>query len=121
MKKTLIISLCVAFAMTSLVAVSFAKDVPGKRLADVDFESTPMRADLSDLPEAQRALARPNLSSAAADTFHLAWYSFDSGPSPDRQGWVGVDLTSQIDTFFHVADASEMNGGTFGNLLVLEG
>ncbi|MCH7793987.1 MAG: hypothetical protein IH900_02420, partial [Proteobacteria bacterium] len=117
MKKTLIVSLCVVFAMTSLAAVSFAKNVPGKRLADANFESTPMQS--AGLPADLQQLARPNLSTAAADTFHLAWYSYDAGPSPDPMGCVRIDLTSQIDTFFHVADASELNGGTFGNLIVL--
>ncbi|MBN1163586.1 MAG: T9SS type A sorting domain-containing protein [Candidatus Krumholzibacteriota bacterium] len=39
----------------------------------------------------------------------------------DWQGWIQVDNTLQPDTFFHVADGSELDGGTFGSLLPLEG
>ncbi|MEE9271072.1 MAG: hypothetical protein V3V49_12515, partial [Candidatus Krumholzibacteria bacterium] len=61
------------------------------------------------------------LATAATDTFHLAWYSFNTGGAADPQGWTSVDLTTQIDTFFHVADATELDGGDFGGLIPLEG
>ncbi|UCG50802.1 MAG: T9SS type A sorting domain-containing protein [Candidatus Latescibacterota bacterium] len=63
----------------------------------------------------------PRRTSAVLDTFVLATYSFDQGGSPSTEGWVGVDETSQQDTFFHVADAIELDGGDTGHLIVLEG
>jgi hypothetical protein len=64
-----------------------------------------------------RRLAR----ASDADTFVLAEFSFDEGGVPSRQGWTSNDATAQLDTFFHVADASELDGGSYGYLLPLEG
>jgi len=61
------------------------------------------------------------MTSAAADTFHLAWYDFENAGMPDTQGWTSVDITAQIDTFFHVADSTELDGGDFDRLIVIEG
>ena len=58
---------------------------------------------------------------AALDTFVLATFGFENaGGGPDEQGWYGLDLTAQPDTFWHVASAVELDGGTFGNLLPLK-
>ena len=103
--------------MTSFTAVAFAKKVPGKSLADYNFHEV---ATPADLPADLQGYAGPQLSSAAADTFHLAWFSFGSG-SADAQGWVTIDLTAQFGTFYHIADGTELNGGTFGALLPQEG
>jgi hypothetical protein len=72
---------------------------------------------LSDLPLDHPSRAR----FAALDTTVLAEYTFDTGGAPDPMGWIGADRTAQVDTFFHVADATELNGGTYGGLQVLEG
>jgi hypothetical protein len=56
-----------------------------------------------------------------ADTTVLAEYTFDTGGSPDPQGWTTHDLTIQVDTFFHVAGMAELNGGNGGTLVPLEG
>ncbi|MEE9271358.1 MAG: T9SS type A sorting domain-containing protein [Candidatus Krumholzibacteria bacterium] len=72
-------------------------------------------------PDIQRLLPAPRHSSVASDTFHLGWYSFDTGGAPDPQGWTSHDLTEQIDIMFHVADGAELDGGNGGNLLPLEG
>lgn len=60
-------------------------------------------------------------STTVADTVELAFFEFDAGSSPDAQGWVSVDATAQLDEYFHIADGTELNGGTFGSLLPLEG
>ncbi|MFQ5512232.1 MAG: FlgD immunoglobulin-like domain containing protein, partial [Candidatus Krumholzibacteriia bacterium] len=65
--------------------------------------------------------AAPTLSAAAADTFNLGWFSFDVAGAGNLQGWTTVDLTGQP-IFWHAASGSgELTGGTFGNLLPLEG
>ncbi|MFQ5510959.1 MAG: T9SS type A sorting domain-containing protein [Candidatus Krumholzibacteriia bacterium] len=51
----------------------------------------------------------PAAASAAVDTFVLARFGFDTGGTPDRQGWVRQDITSQ-DTFFHVDDFAGLAG-----------
>jgi hypothetical protein len=63
----------------------------------------------------------PAYEAAQLDTFLLAEFSFNNAGLPDDQGWFGMDLTSQIDTFFHIADTTELNGGDYGALLPLEG
>ena len=65
----------------------------------------------------------PLRSSAAADTFILAEFTFDGASGPDDQGWVSKERFqwTVMDTFFHVADATELNGGDAGGLIVLEG
>jgi hypothetical protein len=117
MRKALVLSLVVLFALTSLTAVAMAKDTKGK---NYKFESTPR----SDAPLAPDMIGQggPSLSSAVADTFHLAWYSFDTAGQPDKMGWVNVELTAQLLTAFHVASSGgELTGGTFGNLVPLIG
>jgi hypothetical protein len=59
--------------------------------------------------------------SAVLDTFILAEFSFNPGGQPSMEGWETVDLSAQQDTFFHVADAGELDGGDYGGLVVLEG
>jgi hypothetical protein len=98
-----------------LPGTAAAKD----RRAQYEFESRPGHA--AALPADVAAEAGPSLSSAAADTFHLAWYSFDVNGQADPQGWTYVDITQQLATYTHVADATELDGGTYGNLLPLSG
>jgi hypothetical protein len=118
MRKTILVSLAVLFAMTSFTAVAFAKEAPGKTLADYNFQEA---AGPSDMPADLRDyVSGPSLSSAAADTFALAWFNFGLG-TPDDQNWTHVDLTAQLKIFWHVADGTELNGGTFGALLPLDG
>ncbi|UCG51502.1 MAG: T9SS type A sorting domain-containing protein [Candidatus Latescibacterota bacterium] len=60
--------------------------------------------------------------SAQIDTYVLAEFSFDDEFGLcDPQGWVTVDATTQIDTFFHVDDFAGLNGGDYGRLTPLEG
>jgi hypothetical protein len=47
---------------------------------------------------------------AAAGTTILGWWQFDTAVGqPSAQGWVGVDLTAQLGTYFHV-DGPGCNG-----------
>ena len=95
-----------------------AKRIPGSgRGAGYVPYVVPSR--LVDLPPEIASMAGQSmLSSAVADTFHLAWYDWDDGTS---QGWTRIDLGEQRGTFFHIADASELDGGSFGALVPLEG
>ncbi len=57
-------------------------------------------------------------TAAAADTFVLHAENFDDGTlSP----YVGTDFTAALGTFFHVADVTELDGGSSGNLNPLSG
>ena len=117
------LAICCLFVFLILAAFGSpqARKVPGTALADRDIMSSPEPADLSDLPPDIRAAARPTLTSAAADTFHLAWFSFGTA-APDWQGWTTIDETAQPGPYFHVASGlNELDGGTFGQLLPLEG
>ncbi len=51
--------------------------------------------------------------SSAMDTFFVAEYSFDDPVTgaPDPQGWLPVDLTAQLGTYFHVDTFNVPSGG----------
>jgi hypothetical protein len=91
----------------SLTSVAFAKKVT----KDVYRISEPLMENEALPPDLATYGNGPSLSSAAADTFHLAWYGFDTGGLPDEMGWTKVDLYDQLETFWHVADATELDGG----------
>jgi hypothetical protein len=61
-------------------------------------------------------------TSAITDTFVLHRAGFE-GPigNIDPMGYTTVDRTEQLKAFFHVADGTELNGGTHGNLLPISG
>ena len=118
MTRTSIRTWFVLFLLLTFAAGSTAKNTTDP-VTTYRYEETPQ--SVSDLP-LDLVGARPNLSSAAADTFHLAWFSFDnSNGQPDRQGWISVDRTAPIDLFWHVANATELDGGESGALVPLEG
>ncbi len=108
---------CVLLTVALLPGRSPAKKVAPRETPR--FVSPPGPAELP--PELRTAVSPMLTSAAAPDTFELAWFDFGPIGSPDPQGWVSVDLTAQLDEFFHVADATDLNGGTFGRLIVLEG
>lgn len=119
MLRILALTIGLTFAVTGAVAQN-KSDAPrrDRGIGAHYTKSMPERADISSLPPDIRArVRRPSLIAAAADTFHLAWFSFDSLGEPDKQGWISVDMTAQQDTFFHVAGPDELSGGTFGRLL----
>jgi hypothetical protein len=112
-----------AFAALLLVSICFASS--GAREA-ADKDQTPIpRIHRPGYPVHTIDPARPGLlrAAAAVDTFILAEYDFDGPAGPDVQGWTGHDRTRYTvpDTFFHVADATELTGGDIGRLIVLEG
>ena len=116
MRKLFAIAPFILVLLVSLVSIAPAKTVPGKRYHVKESpQASPPPADFS---------GGPALSSATADTFNLGWWGFDSGGVADPQGWTTVDLTTQP-FFWHVASntplTGELDGGTFGNLLPLEG
>lgn len=82
----------------------------------------------TNAPNLLRRTGKRLRATAPVDTFVLADYTFDVNGSPSPQGWTLHDqsgirpgYTSTIDTFFHVASTTELNGGQFGRLLPLEG
>lgn len=116
MRKLFAIAPCILVLLVSLVSIAPAKTVPGKRYHVKELpQVSPPPVDFN---------GGPSLSAAAADTFNLGWWDFDSGGVADPQGWTTVDLTTQP-FFWHVASntplTGELDGGTFGNLLPLEG
>jgi len=61
-------------------------------------------------------------SGASIDTFIVAEYDFNGpGGMCDAQGWNSVDVTAQLDHFFHVDDFVGTGGGESGRLTPLEG
>jgi len=118
MKKTFVLYLVVLFALTALASVASAKKVNKQRL---QIMSMP-RLD-APLPPDLAGQITPLRSAAAADTFVLLDEDFDTsnGDIANLPGWSTVDRYDQIDTFWHVADGTELNGGTYGNLLPLSG
>jgi hypothetical protein len=84
-----------------------AKKAPS-RFADLHFQSIPQPPPLDD---AEGSLYR----AAAADTFVLGWWQFDT-PSglPTTQGWTAHDITTQAAKYWHVdsGGGSPCNGIT---------
>lgn len=115
MKRVTFVVIVAAAALASAFWNAAAKKVERE---PVRFESPP--GAMIDLPPDLAAVMTPLQSAAAADTFVLHWATFDS-PGPDPMGWFGVDLTAQIDTFFHVADGTELDGGDGGFMVPLSG
>jgi hypothetical protein len=94
---------------------AFARDAAPidlkKRSIDVDAQSAGAPKD-----------KMPALRAATAETTWLGTWNFDgAGGGCDPQGWVSVDITEQIDAFFHVDDFAGLGGGGTGLLYPLEG
>jgi hypothetical protein len=79
-----------------------------------------VRADRAPGERCATTFGSPQASAGAFTTF-VASYSFDSGPDCVTEGWTGYDFTEQTHEFWHVAGPAELDGGTFGDLLPLEG
>lgn len=75
----------------------------------------------SDPYDFRTVVAAPRFASGVPDTVELAFFDFDDGVAPSAQGWTSVDGTAQKGDFFHVAGASELNGGQGGGLVPIEG
>lgn len=64
----------------------------------------------------------PKSATAVLDTVVVDSWTFDGiGGVPDPQGWTVHDRSADLQAFFHAADATELDGGDFGYLNVLEG
>ncbi len=114
--KRLLLFLVVSFATVSLAALNpqarNSKRTTDKRVAVI---SQPRGVSDRPLDSVRKS------SYAFNDTVVLAEFTFDNG-GPDPQGWVSVDRTAPIDTFFHVDGVTgAMDGGDFGRLTPLEG
>jgi hypothetical protein len=75
-------------------------------------------------PETSESKPHPTVtrSTESLDTFVVETWTFDGpGGVADQQGWTVHDRTGNLQEFFHVADATELDGGDFGYLIVLEG
>jgi len=98
MKKALIVSFCLLFALSSLV---MARPV-AKNNAQTSIQ---IQNNLTDRP------LDGLFSSAQADTYVLAEYTFDVSGLCNAEGWTGVDLTAQPGVMFHV-DTYRVVSGT---------
>jgi hypothetical protein len=111
MRKPLVVLLGVCLLALLVGSVS-ARDIDksGKRVMQaVSEEEDPALIDSG---------LQTLMTSAAADTFCIAWYDFET---LNWQGWTMQDNTAQRDTFFHCDDFSGLNGGDYDRLYPLEG
>ena len=110
-------------AMLLLIAAAFAFTSASSKSRRPDTKPFIYSAPVRETPPPNIPLPDGILRDAqsVADTTELAFFDFENGTTPDAQGWVSIDVTAQLDEYFHVADGTELNGGTFGSLLPLEG
>jgi hypothetical protein len=111
---------CLVVSLSALITCSFSTvGAKSKHRADKPTFHSPPASET--LPPDLRQWAGPQRAVAVADTFELAWFDFDTNNQPDPQGWMSIDWTAQIDEFFHIAGSNELDGGTYGTLLPVEG
>jgi len=118
MRKVLVLSFCLLFALSS---IALARQAPK---GSVEKQKAMQKESLLDL---DRSMDEQEMFSAAQPG--TTWicppnnltYTFDSGPSCVADGWTAHDVTEQTGCYWHVADATELDGGDFGGLIVLEG
>jgi len=111
----------VCFAAGLAVAVLFAPAETKKRHERLIPYEAPTKANSQLPPDLAGSVLTPMRSAAAVDTFVLHDEDFDGWGAPDAGGYTTVDRNEQIKTFWHVADGTELDGGTHGNLLPLAG
>ena len=113
MKRTLLVTLCACLCASLVVTSADArivnKDVPRF------VKDTGMKAPVSNGGNAAFNAA------AAANTTYLATYTFNTGASCVKQGWVSHDLTIQTGDYVHVDDFAGLGGGAFGLLVPIQG
>jgi hypothetical protein len=114
MKTTATICLCLLLAAGGATARETRNNT-----TDLQFRTEPVLSD-KHLPELD---IRHRV--AAQGTTRLAYFTFDLGPSCVTEGWLVEDHTAQTHDFWHVASGvgpdAELDGGTFGMLVPLEG
>jgi hypothetical protein len=116
MRKVLILFFCLLFALSS---IALARQAPK---GTVEKQITVDKGTLLDLDRPMDEMfsaAQPGTTWICPP--HNGTYTFDSGPSCVREGWISIDLTEQTGCYWHVADATELNGGDYGGLIVLNG
>jgi hypothetical protein len=115
MKKALVLLLGVCF-VALLVGSAVARDAATIRsLRPVnEWQSGPPTDELATDPG-----LRGLYEAAAADTYYLVWYTFET--TGGLTGWERLDHTLQPDTFFHVDNFVGLGGGDFGGYYPLEG
>jgi hypothetical protein len=118
MRKVLVISFCLLFALSSIALARQAPKGTVEKQKTVDTGS-PLDLDRPLDEQGMFSAAQPGTTWICPPT--TTDYTFDSGPSCVREGWISVDLTEQTGCYWHVADATELNGGDFGGLIVLSG
>jgi hypothetical protein len=114
MKQVVVAAVCLLFLLSSTVESRKAarSSRPDGMQIMVEKESV---LDM-DRPLDEQKL----FSSAQPDTYVLGEWTFD-GDFCDKQGWIAYDWSGQTGCYWHVADATELDGGDFGNLNVLAG
>ncbi|MDD3641945.1 MAG: FlgD immunoglobulin-like domain containing protein [Candidatus Krumholzibacteria bacterium] len=111
MRKALVVVLGVCLLALFVGSVS-ARDIDrnGKRIMKaLSDDENPALIDQG---------VRGLMTSAAVDTYWLAWFDFEQ---MNWQGFTVVDNTAQVGTFFHVDDFVGLGGGSYGNLYAPEG
>lgn len=118
MKRTAAIWPVVITGVAMLVAPVFAKKLDKN---PTPYES-PAAWDAALPSNLARQYATPLRAAAVADTFLLHHATFDdANGQANLMGYTSVDRTDQDAVFWHVADGTELDGGSFGKLLPLAG
>jgi hypothetical protein len=89
--------------------------------ADDRKPSDPVRMTRSHRTTAVLPAAGWIPNTAHYETTFLAVYTWDQSGMCLTEGWLSEDRTAQTHHFWHVADGAELDGGSFGGLLPLEG
>ena len=112
--------LCRSGILVCLLIVGALASAGWARKVDAPAKKPKMVVPPSLRDDRPLGYVQPSLA-APSDTFVLGEFTFNPGGAPDPQGWISVDQTAQIDTFFHVDDFAGLGGGTSGFLVPLEG
>ena len=117
MKKILLTSVCLALCLSLAATLAMAKEVDKSKELRYEVQ-LPGNAGVS----LDRDLSKFNrVTAAVSTTFIMTMVDFDTGPNCDMQGWTTVDITEPTGLYWHVADGTELDGGTYGSLLPLRG
>jgi hypothetical protein len=115
MKKALAISVC-------LIALIATIALPRRSPQDISQGAKQPHMQTTTALDLDRPLDEELLFFVQqADTFLLGTWTFEEWPMCVTEGWIPVDLTVQHGCYWHVADASELDGGDFGRLNILSG
>ncbi|MFH1756136.1 MAG: hypothetical protein ABIA59_10600, partial [Candidatus Latescibacterota bacterium] len=113
--------LCALLVCICIFAIPFAFDLSAKSNGNGSRSNTKQIQIHNNKSDNSLDPGKAMFVSSHTDTFVLADFDFNTGHVCDPQGWTSADLTTQIDTFFHIDDFSDLNGGDFGRLTPLEG